>query len=68
MEHLNFIKKLSLVLIFIGLLISIGNGIYLSHHEPSDSVILYKAGLLSGFAIGLTVCGAFLRLYSISSK
>lgn len=70
MTDLKFIKTFGLVLIGIGLVVSVSTALYITHN--SDVMLngesAYCAGLLGGTAIGLSISGALLRLYSASNS
>lgn len=65
MEHLRFMKGFGLLLIVLGVIISVGSALYVKEMNPDNT---YKFGLLSGVAIGMSLCGAILRLYSASNR
>jgi hypothetical protein len=65
MEHLRFIKGLGLLLIALGVIISVSTALYINELNPENS---YNFGLLGGVAIGMSLSGAILRLYSASNK
>jgi hypothetical protein len=66
MEHLKFMKGFGLTLIVLGLIVGIGNAIFVQSTENTGTI--YKLGLVSGVAIGFALCGGILRLYSASNE
>lgn len=70
MTDLKFIKTFGLVLIGIGLVVSVSTALYITNNTyvMLNAESAYWAGLLGGTAIGLTLSGALLRLYSASNS
>ena len=70
MTDLKFIKTFGLVLIGIGLVLSVSTALYITNNPDVMLNVesAYWAGLLGGTAIGLTLSGALLRLYSASNS
>lgn len=70
MTELKFIKTFGLVLIGTGLLVMLLTIITITHNPEImlNAINAYKVGLFSGGAIGLSLSGGFLRLYSAPNE
>ena len=70
MKELKFIKSLGLGLIALGLVIAVASALYMSTHPEIsfDVNATYKVGLIGGTAIGMSLSGGLLRLYSAANS